>query len=130
MGERGELTAGGWLPICPICREPVSGPDMHEAIITRGDVQGYGEEIRSLIHVRENCVLVHSGKCHIEAAMEEGKRKCILQLLEKEGLNVLYWLLKFDKITGGLLNDRLRIVTAVYTERVPEFSTEGLSQAC
>ena len=60
-------------------------PDMHESILTRGDVQGMSLENRHKIFVKENSVLVHHGDCHIEAATREGRKKCIRHLIEFEG---------------------------------------------
>jgi len=63
--------------------------------LTRGDVQGLPEEIQLKIYAKENCVLVHSGQCHIEAATIGGQRKCNLQLLEFVGSHAIWqWLEK------------------------------------
>ncbi len=65
---------------------------MHEVILTRGDVQGADVNVKARIFVRENCVLVHPGGCHLQAASAGGKRECILHLLEWEGESVFAWL--------------------------------------
>jgi hypothetical protein len=102
MVDRGELTTAGWLPICPICNEPVRMPDMHEVIITRGDVQGSSVVHQLKIFVRENCVLVHPGKC-------------ILHLVEKEGLIViLQYLAEMEGVLPReLLNEAINLVQHV-----------------
>ena len=110
MEARGKLTALGWLPICPICDEPVEKPDMHEVLLTRGDVQGLKEHQKLRIFLPENCVLVHPGKCHLEAATREGARKCVVNLIEHEGIKAIQeWLGWFR----GLLPDEL-LTSAFY----------------
>ncbi len=115
MYARGELTITGWLPVCPICSEPVQTPDMHEAILSRGDVQGLHLAHQMKIFARENCVLVHPGKCHIEAAAKEGTRQCVLQLLEKEGsMAILQWLTHMGiLLPQELLNKAINLVQLV-----------------
>jgi hypothetical protein len=66
----------GWLPKCGYCGQPIKkrdGIDLHEALITRGDIYGR-EEMSPKIMVKENCSLVHHGTCHIESATKEGQR--------------------------------------------------------
>jgi len=77
---------------CPICRQPVSNSrpfDMHEAILTRGDVQGCRPEVQDAIMVRQNCVLVHHEKCHELAATDWGQLKCLQHLILFEGYSVI-----------------------------------------
>jgi hypothetical protein len=71
------LTPLGWLPECGYCGHPIKksdGMDLHEALITRGDIHGR-KEIAPKIFVRENVSLVHHGKCHVEAATKEGQKR-------------------------------------------------------
>ena len=119
MHNRRELTIVGWLPICPICRHPAQTPDMHEAILTRGDVQGLPIAQRAKIFVRANCVLVHPGKCHIKAATKEGTRKCVLQVLEKEGLAaIMQWLAGMESVLPQeLLNEAIDLVQRANEQR-------------
>ena len=65
MEVRGERFPGKRLQLrCPICLKliPISEiPPMHEALITRGDVQGH--PLADRIMNRYNCVLPHN-RCH------------------------------------------------------------------
>lgn len=51
-------------PLCPVCHRPVFEPDLHEALLKRGDVDYASKEIQAAIFVPENVVLVHPGACH------------------------------------------------------------------
>ena len=90
---------------CPICRQPVSNSrpfDMHEAILTRGDVQGCRPEVQDAIMVRQNCVLVHHEKCHELAATDWGQLKCLQHLILFEGYSVICtWLNQMDELLKG-----------------------------
>lgn len=89
--ERTVFTARGYVPECAYCGEGIIGGfEMHEAILTRGDVQK-SVYLKKYIHVRENCVLLHV-KCHLEAATKTGQIRCIEHLLKHEGDRVLAWL--------------------------------------
>lgn len=84
----------GYRPECALCGKPIlyDNYDMHEAIITRGNVRMAHDNTKLLIFDRRNCVLVHHGKCHREAAAS-GREKVIRRLIEWEGLyNILDWL--------------------------------------
>ena len=51
----GELSAK-----CPICGKPIQDSlEMHEVLLTKGDVQGAPDAVRERINCAENCVLVH-----------------------------------------------------------------------
>jgi hypothetical protein len=90
---------------CPICRQPVSNSrpfDMHEAILTRGDVQGCRPEVQDAIMVRQNCVLVHHEKCHELAATDWGQLKCLQHLILFEGFGAIFtWLNQMDELLKG-----------------------------
>ena len=82
-----DLSTGGFgfLPRCAICnKELKNGCDMHEALITRGDIRGQ-EHLLPFIMVEENCVLVCPGgsgsKCHSTADTKEGQLVVIRHLL-------------------------------------------------
>ena len=67
--------------------------DLHEVILTRGDVQGLEESLRNNIFVAENCALVHTGACHQKAHTREGQLACVLSILEFHNFeDVLAWL--------------------------------------
>lgn len=63
--------------------------DVHEVLITRGDVQGAPEYHRDKIFTRYNCVAVHPadspGKCHEIAQTRAGHDKCVVELILWEG---------------------------------------------
>lgn len=82
--RRVEWTKQGYQPLCAICGEPPRGGalQMHESLITRGDVQG-NTELGYDIMTRYNCVLVHSD-CHEYANTEEGKILCAKNILKWE----------------------------------------------
>ncbi len=75
----------GFTPRCAICGKLLEqGCDMHEAIITRGDIMKQ-PSLSDLIMVEENCVLVcpggGGGKCHRKAHTREGQILAIKQIL-------------------------------------------------
>jgi hypothetical protein len=92
-------------------------PDLHEVILTRGDVQGAERSVRSRIFVRENCVLVHPGDCHQKASTQTGKEACILQLLEWEGEGVFAWLEQMADCLSIELVEQKRRMIQMLTER-------------
>lgn len=122
MLKRGKLTSVGYRPVCAICNQPiVESPDMHEAILTRGDVQG--SDYLTKIMVKENCVLVHTGgkgtsECHALAHTKVGRRKLTRYLIDVEGLeNIKSWLKEMDSLlTSGIAQERLRMVQEVFSE--------------
>lgn len=80
----------GFTSRCAICGKLLTnGCDMHEAIITRGDISGQ-KQLQPLIMVRENCVLVCPGgsgsPCHREAGTKEGQIKAIQNILTFESI--------------------------------------------
>lgn len=78
---------------------------MHEALISRGDVQGSSKDKQALIFDRRNMVLVHSN-CHKPGtAGDEIWEKCLRHLVQHEGLDAIreYLLMMKDnfKIIGS-----------------------------
>ena len=67
--------------VCPLCMNIIHEiPDMHEALITKGDVSGH--PLGYLINDKHNCVLVHH-KCHMSIighGSEEQYKNCAIQL--------------------------------------------------
>ena len=100
VSERSIFVPGkGRFPICPICRQPILGaPDLHEAIITRGQVAGTAKEKRDKINSRYNCVLRHNtcptGQSHIPGiGSREDFDACLGQIIDFEGYELLQeWL--------------------------------------
>ena len=111
-------TERGWVPVCAICGK-VQGDgfmEMHEAILSRGDVQGMGLDTEYVMN-ECNCVLVHRG-CHIHANSKEATKSCIRHLLKFNGLeDILYWLRAVDeRANSSLCKERIRLVKEVYDE--------------
>lgn len=112
--ERIELYFGRYRPICAYCLLAINGaPDMHEVIITRGDIQG-APHLAPLIMVRENCVLIHQ-RCHWKANTKTGMRRCIRHLLAREGYcEVHSFLLNLDdKMKGTQAKEALRLIKEI-----------------
>jgi hypothetical protein len=89
---------------CPICKQELErdGFDMHEVFLTRGDVQGCSDEVKEMIMVPQNCVLVHTIECHVKAADLVGKVLCARQLLVHEGYGVIKnWLAHMEAALKG-----------------------------
>ena len=82
--KRIRMTQEGAFPLCAFCGLAITdrGAAMHEAIITRGDVQKWDPELIDLIMTEENCVLVHPGMCHNNAQGKAGQTLVLKHLLE------------------------------------------------
>ncbi len=51
--------------VCPECGEDLIGMlNVHECIVTKGDVQSWPEPWKILINNLFNCVVVHQSNCH------------------------------------------------------------------
>lgn len=102
--ERSQFTPKGFYPECPICGTPIFGaPDMHEAIITRGQVSGH--DFQNVIYSKYNCVLRHqfcpSGKqSHTPGiGSENDYLKCVVQIIQYEGYtDTNLWLLSMNSV--------------------------------
>lgn len=57
--------------ICLVCREPFNVWDMHEGIVTRGDVRGWPMIRQLLIMCALNCIPLHH-TCHIDHPPQRG----------------------------------------------------------
>lgn len=84
--ERGKFFPGiGLKPVCPLCKKPILGdPEMHEALLTRGDAPG---ENQGVIMSAANCVLVHP-ECHAKIQGSGGPeiyRMLVSHLIENVG---------------------------------------------
>lgn len=98
--SRGVLKHGVIGPICPICNHFGGNMDMHEVLITRGDLSG--SPIQQAIMTAENCVLVHHEDCHHNAATTEGQAQCVRHLISYEGYdNIRNWLIRLDGMMKG-----------------------------
>lgn len=99
-GDRMQLRTSGLHVYCAVCDGPIlnNSIDMHEVLITRGDVSGL-YMVQKLIMVQENCVLVHHGKCHQEAATRAGRVRCIENLIKWNGMErIVIWLDEMRRI--------------------------------
>ncbi len=113
------------MPVCAICEQPIFEGEsiaMHEAILSRGDVQGMSDEVKKAIMVKENCVLLHNDPCHLqEGHTKAGRQECINYLIRIEGREAL---IKFLEAlaphfkSGGLIHDRKQAIFAT-PEAVP-----------
>jgi hypothetical protein len=107
------FTADGYKPVCAYCDEPIfDGMDMHEVLLTRGDVQGNSNSLTVLVMNEFNCALVHTIKCHIEAATKEGQKKCIHHLIKWAGKkDILFWLTSVAIVTkSSVAKEAYRLV--------------------
>lgn len=77
---------------CFACGEPLlhgSMIDIHEAIVTKGDVQGWPNNWKIIIINKYNCVAVHR-QCHQHGMREQAwKAKC--ELFGKEEMEKWYY---------------------------------------
>ena len=113
----------GWLPRCGYCDEPIRewkyefGVDMHEAFLTRGDIQGR-PDLAPHIMVRENCAIVHTGDCHLEAQTKEGQRTVAKHLLYWNGKDsIVSWLENLeDDFVGTTITEAINLVSEVANE--------------
>lgn len=117
--DRRELIDGSLSARCPWCEKALlhEAGDMHEAIVSRRDVQG-NKRLLPLIMQPANCVLVHHYVCHIAADTEQGKIKMIKYLIKQEGLsNILSFLheLQTEMITD-LPAVNIRLVQSISEE--------------
>lgn len=71
---------GTRVPVCALCHNAVKQPELHEALITRGMVDGAAFEVAMQIYVPENVVFVHS-ECHVQIGMESHRHLALWDLL-------------------------------------------------
>lgn len=68
-----------------MCRKPLfNGVEVHEALITRGDVQGLPFAKRMQIFCAQNCVEVHANDCHMRAQFYPRAKRFVAKYL-------IYW---------------------------------------
>lgn len=110
----------GFDPICAICNLPIrKSPDMHEVLITRGDIQGNRFDLTPMIMVPVNCVLVHPGggqsKCHQFAHTKKGQEQAVAHLLTwQQQRDIENWLeIMADVMNSGEPERNLRLVREV-----------------
>ena len=105
VSTRGSYSPGkGTHPICPICSLPITNaPDMHEAIITKGQTRGHKEQYR--INSIYNCVLRHHvcpdglGSHTGGVGGDDTFEKCVKHLVHWETEeNVRAWLLDMIEV--------------------------------
>lgn len=116
--DRSQRVGDRFYPVCGLCAKPITtGADLHEALITRGDISG-ADHLKELVHVRENCVLLHPGGCHSKAATRQGQKQVALMLITWEGLNnILDWLLTLDDLmTGSQAEHAKLLLMEVYND--------------
>jgi len=114
----------GFFPQCPICKQPLSNNncDLHEAIISRGQLNGIFE---TDLYVEENCVLRHH-VCHSIKRGHEGGvggqrifELCLAQIVESVGgQQILNWLDIMQVNYPTVAKDAKQRVLAFLTPRV------------
>lgn len=103
MNLQGERRLAGRPGRCAVCGEALTDSmEMHEVLLTKGDVQGAPAPVKSLINSRFNCVLVHP-LCHPKAQHEhQAFMRCIQQLILYNGYEqVAAWLSNMGAILKG-----------------------------
>lgn len=117
------LGIGRTHPVCPICDHPITaGPDLHEALITRGLIQGAG--LQELTYHRCNVVLRHH-VCPDKQYHTPGRggmdtfRKCVVHLCEWEGTeNVREYLQEIIEKVPVLIDILRQFETVVEEEKL------------
>lgn len=82
--------------ICPVCNQLLEHyqiQDVHECVVTRGDVQGWPDEWNYLIFNLYNCAVVHRD-CH-KHGHKEFWWKYMCELWGKEDMKKWYYNLPF-----------------------------------
>lgn len=117
------LHAGKFQPECAICNLAITtAPDMHEAFLTRGDLQNSDHFVKVDAINGSNCVLVHPGgnnsPCHAMAATKKGQRIVVRHLIRWEGyVPCKRWLAKMNKwMKGTQAQQGLRLLEEVHRE--------------
>ena len=112
----------GFKPRCAVCGKLLmSGMDMHEAIITRGDIMKQ-PSLTEYIMVEENCVLVcpggGGGRCHRAAHTKEGQILAIRQILTFLPYHYIQtFLIGLDaKMKGNQATEALALVLSIWSE--------------
>lgn len=132
--ERSRWTKAGYQPLCAICGKPPHNGqalEMHESLITRGDVSG-NIELMYDIMTRYNCVLVHR-ECHVPANSDENKLLCAVNILQYEDYRkVNKWL---NCMNTRMLSNTARVAKSLLIEasRHPELQhrfSERITMEC
>ncbi len=107
----------GRCAICPLCGKPIlsyEAVDLHEALITRGDVARQVNQ--SLIYHRCNCVVVHH-ICHMQIAGHGGDigfEKCARQIVAFERRQAVHaWLMAMQQYFPQAARKALRRFEAI-----------------
>lgn len=82
---------------CPVCTHPLVEPiDMHEALVSKGDVQGWPKSWKVIIFNIFNCVLIHR-HCHEEWPSREEMWKYKCTLFKEDEIKKWYYSLPFKR---------------------------------
>ena len=112
---------GVMCSICGRCVDQRHPADMHEVLISRGDVRMGSDYVKFKTHTRENCVLVHGGDCHVEAESADGKYRCAAQLIVFESYPAIHkWLTEMYDMAGNTaqVNNAIRYLSQVASELI------------
>ncbi len=90
-------------PTCPVCRKPLfESYEMHEALLTRGDVQSLPFSSRMQIFCPQNCVHVHVQDCHHLAQFyPRPKRFVAMYLIKWNGIDSILDFLHYMNELGA-----------------------------
>ena len=104
------------MPMCPFCgrRVPKDNADLHEALISKGMVQGLEE--KDWINSRYNCVIRHhDGPCSHTGGVggDEAFEKAARYLVQWEGYDKIAFWLSLYRYTYPELGDVFRRFTAI-----------------
>ena len=118
IDDRKRFTKQGVVPVCPFCDKGIvdDGPDLHEAIISRGESRGNRRLQEIIMEADWNCVLVHHSEHIDEGDTKENDDKAILQLLELVGYERIIWNLNELRplVKGRLIDDKIRRVNRLH----------------
>lgn len=97
---------------------------MHEVFITKGDVQGCPDDIKSLINSPFNCVDLHP-ECHNKAQYTPiGKLLCAKQIILYEGVTrVMTWLFEMNELLKtNMVEGEIRYLNQILSGEVNQIS--------
>jgi len=83
-----ERTPFGFASRCELCHKVSQRLDAHETILTRADVQGCSDEVKTIITTSAWNLSLICAECHTEKTLinvKENKRQLVQQLVKRYG---------------------------------------------